>query len=50
MKSAFKKEPILGTRTTRIGDAADIKSQFKIGLVAIHQELWLVLSLASTKP
>jgi hypothetical protein len=47
MKSTFKNEPILGTRTTLIGDAPDIKSEFKIGLVTIHQEVWLGLSLSS---
>jgi hypothetical protein len=55
MKSTCKNEPILGTRTTligmlQIGDAADIKSEFKIGLVAIPQEPWLGPSLAPKEP
>jgi putative nucleotidyltransferase with HDIG domain len=45
MKSTFTNERILGARATLSGDAPDIKSKFKMGLVTINQELWLVLSL-----
>jgi hypothetical protein len=44
MKSPFTNERILGTCPTLAGDAPDIKSKFKIGLVTINQELWLVLA------
>jgi putative nucleotidyltransferase with HDIG domain len=45
MKSTFTNERILGTRAALDGDASEIKSKFKSGLVTINQELWLVLSL-----
>jgi len=37
MKSTLRDEPILGTRTTLIGDAAKLQSESKTGLVAIPQ-------------
>src|ERR1700685_3621576 len=45
MKSTLTNERVLGSRGSLAGDPPDSKSEFKVGLSRINQELWLVLSL-----